>query len=478
MSYKSNRLTLSLLTAVATLSLSLAAAKSAEVLQVTRDGAQVMSGPSDSYYPVATLAAGSEVEVYRRLPGNWVAIRPPQGSFSLVMRSDLAPAGDGLARITRDGAASRIAGTLVNDRRSVHVRLDQGEVVELASPPDLAPELLADWQPIAPPKGEFRWMKLADLQLPTAASETTASDGWVGQQSTVHDESVEPVAADRYASTETPDEWIAPPLLDANAPPTAVSNPQPYAPAPSANPPQVEPLRLPTSDAVAAPAVAAPVQVTPPPAAVPAAPASATPPVATLGTPAAPAVDAAFEARRDVVEAALAHMLAQTPVQWRFEGIEAEVAELLKLAKTEAQQEAIRDLGERIDRYAAISYRASRTPMLLDEPTPSSTPNSEGPRLVASGEPRPSALDQQAGGYDAVGVLRPVVSKSPGAPPYAVVDAQGQVISFVTPTPQTDVRSLLGKRVAVRGTRGYLPEFRRQHVATARIAPVDGGAIR
>ena len=37
--------------------------------------------------------------------------------------------------------------------------------------------------------------------------------------------------------------------------------------------------------------------------------------------------------------------------------------------------------------------------------------------------------------YDAVGVLRPVVSRRPGAPQFALVNAQGQVVTFVTPAP-------------------------------------------
>jgi hypothetical protein len=77
-------------------------------------GAPVLSGPGEKFYPTDTLAQGDVVEVYREKPGGWLAIRPPAGSFSWVLASDLKMKEDGLAEVAKDEVASRI-GSRLND---------------------------------------------------------------------------------------------------------------------------------------------------------------------------------------------------------------------------------------------------------------------------------------------------------------------------------------------------------------------------
>ena len=52
-------------------------------------GATVRCGPGDSFYATDELKAGTEVEVWQRRDG-WLAIRPPDSSFSLVPAAQLA----------------------------------------------------------------------------------------------------------------------------------------------------------------------------------------------------------------------------------------------------------------------------------------------------------------------------------------------------------------------------------------------------
>ena len=82
------------------------------------------------------------------------------------------------------------------------------------------------------------------------------------------------------------------------------------------------------------------------------------------------------------------------------------------------------------------------------------------------------------GQYDAVGVLRPVVSKRPGAPQYALVDERGQVLSFVSSSPDVNLQPYLGRRVGVVGNRGYIAEFNKSHVTAARVTPIAEGLRR
>jgi hypothetical protein len=83
-----------------------------------------------------------------------------------------------------------------------------------------------------------------------------------------------------------------------------------------------------------------------------------------------------------------------------------------------------------------------------------------------------------AGRYDAVGILRPVVSRRPGAPQFALVDDRGQVISFVTPSPDVNLQPYLGHRVGITGNRGFIPEFNRAHVTAGRVTPLTQGLLR
>jgi hypothetical protein len=74
--------------------------------------------------------------------------------------------------------------------------------------------------------------------------------------------------------------------------------------------------------------------------------------------------------------------------------------------------------------------------------------------------------------------LRPVVSKRPGAPQFALVDERGQVVSFVTSTPDINLQPYLGHRVGIVGNRGYIPEFGRAHVTAKRVQPLNDRVLR
>jgi hypothetical protein len=82
-----------------------------------------------------------------------------------------------------------------------------------------------------------------------------------------------------------------------------------------------------------------------------------------------------------------------------------------------------------------------------------------------------SSIDEPL--YDAVGLLKPVVSRRNGAPQYALVDGKGDVVSFVTPTPDLNLKPYIGRRIGVNGSRGFMTDFRRAHVTAGRVTPVD-----
>src|SRR5689334_13547440 len=52
---------------------------------VTADETEVRYGPSAQHYATQQLFAGEEVQVYRRDATGWLAVRPPEGSYSWIV---------------------------------------------------------------------------------------------------------------------------------------------------------------------------------------------------------------------------------------------------------------------------------------------------------------------------------------------------------------------------------------------------------
>ncbi len=136
---------------------------------VLREDAPVRSGPGMVHYATDKLAQGSTVEVYRHDPGGWCAIRPPSESFSLIPESAVELVEENVGRIVA-GSTQAWVGTRLGVVESPlwQVKLKTDELVEIlgeVSWPNPEGNSII-WYQIAPPAGEFRWMQIADLQLP------------------------------------------------------------------------------------------------------------------------------------------------------------------------------------------------------------------------------------------------------------------------------------------------------------------------
>ena len=351
--------------------------------------AKVYAGPGTHFYETAQLPVGTEVEVYEHTPGGFCAVRPPEGSFSWLPASAAGRPVDGVAEVLRDQAAARV-GSLLHDRRdAVHVRLDQGERVRVLAETDVDG---VRWLQIAPPAGEFRWMRQENLGPRTLND--SADSGWV--QTANH--------------TEPVDE--ADPVSD---------------PASSTTP-------------------------TPPPA----------PAVALTGE---------FGEKMATLELELARQVVEIPTLWNLEKLEQHAAQLLGEAQEEAERAAVRSFAARVDRFAAI---ANRYKTLRRTPPQVALTRASVPRTLPQGG---ATHTPQVSGYDAVGVLRPVVSKRPGAPQYALVSEQGKIVSFITARSSMNLDTLIGSRVGVSGAKGFMPEYQQQHLTASRVTPL-AGALR
>jgi hypothetical protein len=221
--------------------------------------------------------------------------------------------------------------------------------------------------------------------------------------------------------------------------------------------------------------------------------------------------------RLSELQVRLSLMVVQDPKQWQFEQLRQEANNLISQSDSSIFRDKTRDFLGQITLFervrsrriepAVLPTRGKPSPMLLagqdqsleQEQAPNhSTDISTGnlstlqPQrqqdmrqraksdLDAGRVGKDSTEDQIAARnktsdtvrYDAVGLLKPVVSRSDHSPHYALVDDKGKVVSFVTPTTDVNLQPYIGRRIGVNGTRGFMPEYRRAHVMANRITPI------
>jgi hypothetical protein len=155
---------------------------------VATDTAPVRSGPGLTFYPVQDLKRGDAVEVWRHDPDGWMAVRPPEGSFSWV-DAKFVQSVDGRHGLIFGREVNVRVGTQFSDIRDViQLRLADGDEVEILGSdnfgvrPQYSITFRNHWYKIAPPAGEFRWIHQGHTvrhpdQIPSAQVEAPAGDG-------------------------------------------------------------------------------------------------------------------------------------------------------------------------------------------------------------------------------------------------------------------------------------------------------------
>jgi SH3-like domain-containing protein len=473
---------------------SAASARAADSLpytaRVVAPGAAVHSGPGDNFYPTDTLAQGDEVEVHRERPDGWLGIRPPDGSFSWVFGLHVKLLEDGLAEINKDDAASRIGSRLGDQRNAVQVRLKKGETVEIIGEETVDGK---KWYKVAPPSGEFRWIHTTNVErvnvTPPAVAQpivTVPLPEARPEPRSAIEHSEAGVALVSGTQPQAGTDWRAAPV-DPNkdeAKPTPAESADAVATSP------VETPKTPSDDSAAANA-ASPTSTVTPAIAGPAAAATTSAPSVQSVAPLTASNDPSRQLTE--IELRLSRIVAEPPVTWQIEPLRQESLQLLAGASDQANRAAIGATLAKLDRFAAIARQYQ--PRAQAAASASQAPITPIPYGAVSGDPRTTGFvgsrDPTAGvagsrvpvtanssQYDAVGILRPVVSKRPGAPQFALVDERGQVISFVTPTPDVNLQPYLGHRIGVTGSRGYIPEFQRAHVTAGRVSPLGARIMR
>jgi len=192
------------------------------VAYVVAGDAEVRSGPGEDHYVTERLPLSRDVEVYRRDPGGWLAIRPPADSFCWIPAHKVKSTDHrGVSEVVADDAVAWMGSGVESVRQHRwQVRLERGEKVSI-----LATDVRDDsqsggtktWYKIAAPAGEFRWIHQDDVRRSRAARGATsvpavANSGSPRPAARPQMEITEPatsVAAQPSESTSNDANWVA-----------------------------------------------------------------------------------------------------------------------------------------------------------------------------------------------------------------------------------------------------------------------------
>lgn len=486
---------------------------------VGRQGIDVYSGPSKEFYVTERLPRGRRVQVYGQEKGGWLAIRPPSDSFSWVRAADLQIADDDphIAKVVRDDVICRVGSNVDRANNDVsQVRLRAGERVEVLDRVEIPTRrggriVSESWCRISPPAGEFRYVIGRALQPPTANSSLTPHPlAGLFQL-------VQPVLAPlRTGTSRQPTPAVAPPqavvaaenspnAAEENLTPTSVvTRPEPSS-ATSEQQGEVK-VATTTTNPPREPRIAIPKEPGPKPPAErrvsnaerSGADALADSPQDTVSdgwkakdtdprrgdsvvekTPAAasepdqektglswagsdkPAVTEVKDL--DAIQLAVSAMATQEADKWQIAPLRQQLASFrnTKPSREELQQAAA--IEKRLDEFAALQSRFTSTTSVASQLQPLAAQTSDPPAGLTADDIR----------YDGSGWLVPVHSTKRVAPPYALLDAEGNVIQYVSPVPGFNLHRYVRKQVGVFGQRGYIPSLKKQHVTAQRIVELD-----
>ncbi|MFO0872305.1 MAG: hypothetical protein U0935_25535 [Pirellulales bacterium] len=440
------------------------------------DDTVVSSGPGEAFYTTDLLPKGSPLEVYRRDAGGWLAVRPPERSFCWVPARKLhVLSGDRTASVIADDAVAWIGSRVetVEDHRW-QVRLERGERVtvlghrELDDPRKGTTET---WYQIAPPSGEFRWVHVDDVsRRAPRGGEASGRDGedLAGQApgpATAQDVPASATTAEAAGTGAAGDVQRAAGSGERSRTGSAVE-PVQYRAEWSPRPAPRQARRLePVSDA------------------------QIPPPTSSLATD------------REIEDLTLQlSLLAQRePDVWNLAPLRARAETLIERGTSPLERGKARLMLERIEEFEELQQkhiRAARgvpaagtgTVMASAEPggagpgdTGGAAPVGTGlaslgtgvwdrlsgtsstPRLSPSIEPR----------FDGTGWLLPVHSTKRVAPPYALLDDNGKVLQYVTPSPGLNLHRYERKRVGLYGQKGAAQSLNAPHLTAHRVVDLD-----
>jgi hypothetical protein len=487
---------------------------------IAANEAELHAGPGRRFYVTARLPRGAAVEVYRKEPAGWLAIRPPEDSFSWVPAAALEATDEPDVFRVKTATPSWI-GTLaevVREHKSM-VELNPGELVEALGervvPGDEGVE--QKWIKIAPPAGEFRYVLARDItRSPNAApveqddppltqverspalnypeprprppvsaiplSPAPATTAGAppkaprGEGIKLHD--LQPTRATQEELSDEDDSRVAPAQFQQSAPPRLDPN--------SALPKRTDPKPRvslspdgfvarkprPLEGAFTSSTPASSDRTSPESpriaALTPDSRTTSSPPAASTSTTPAqpqelPQPIGNWTEELAAVDLSLTQILAQPQSTWNFALLKQRVQTLIDQAPDAQQRGQARLMRDKIARFEqAFGVPDNPAPLLAAQAA-----------SAAQAAVKPGALPSDPR-YDGVGYLQETRAGSPEAQrrvpyQYALVDGEGKLLAFVSPASGFNPRAYLGQQVGVYGRRGFVGDLRAPHIAAEKM---------
>lgn len=418
------------------------------------------SGPGDSFYPTERLPQGTPLEVWAIDESGYCAVRPVPGSFSWVRAGDVSEtAGEDFSEpssgmgavgvVVTDGTVARV-GSRLNDLRHVtQVALEAGERVRIIERVRIPSGRHAgEWLRIEPPSGEFRWAWAADLDMPPGMAPIQQRES-VATGLAAAGEAIAAIRDAHDAVTQAVAETDDPAAVAA-----AAGQPGDFT----------EPTGMGRLLSGWLPRGTNVFDHSPP-----------DPPAAVSAGAAPVSADELAD-----IDLALSLAVAGPRDDWNLPPIR----DRLRLAATRATTSEERTRAEAIDaRLARFEQIQGRQVALQSPPGGDQSPLRLGGmwsslETLGSRPVRPGVLPggRPAGGQpewtppdqmETSGRLATVISRRPDAPRWALVDGSNNVVVFVTPQPGVNLAPLVGQQVTVRGSKGYMPEYKRPYLVAS-----------
>jgi hypothetical protein len=152
---------------------------------VKADVAEVRSGPSDKFYVTNRVRRGARVEIVEDLPGGWLKIKPPPGSFSYINLTFLDPDSPKKPTYVVVALSNQVIPVLIGSETVLRddkgqprrpdiagARLKEGTLVTAIGQP--LDDADGHWMPIEPPPSEVRYLHTSALE-PSATGTTFAA---------------------------------------------------------------------------------------------------------------------------------------------------------------------------------------------------------------------------------------------------------------------------------------------------------------
>jgi len=457
---------------VAASSLLSAAENSPYEAYVCVDHADVVAGPGHRYYTTDRLEHGTKVEIYREEASGWLAIRPPEGSFSWVPSEYIERLDDDQLGKVKQPTGSWI-GTTTEHVQEHHqqVTLKAGELVRIEAEKSIDSKSGTNrtWLKIAPPAGEYRWIHLRDVTRqkpvdPPSVPEVPAemltraepeprrfnvpggaiAIREVDKRGFREDRSVEP-AQYRSPTNSTgslpasSDGFVARKRRDSDqgsssSPPISTSTSD---------------LRRPRLD--------------PPPRLATSAPLPSSPP-RSQSTTSSGLSSEEISRQLEQIEVDLSSMVARDHSEWNLPALRRRVETLVESGADPIARGRARITLDKIKQFEDTFHSTASVPNRSSSTLTTAIPEKSS-ASASLADPR----------YDAQGWLKPVISRKGDKPaaPYAVVDSEGQPLAFISPSPGLNLNRYLNKQIGLYGRRGYLEELKRPHVVAERVVELD-----